>query len=194
MGAIAHASQLQLTILQVRSSHQTENLYPKSCKASSRDLFPHSMSMAAIGTLVFCTACGNLLDASSGNAKAILTCNQCGTENQGKRMPLPFLPLPPLPLSSTLLSFPPSQPANHPHLDIPFKTITTKSKPNAFPSLLRSKLSSVQSLSAEDVETHAVIQETCPDCGRTEMRWYTQQLRGADEGSTVFYECECGHK
>ena len=79
-------------------------------------------------------------------------------------------------------------------LDTSSKTITTKSKPNAFPSALRSKLSSVQTLSAEDVETHAVIQETCPDCGREEMRWYTLQLRSADEGSTVFYVCECGHK
>ena len=39
--------------------------------------------MAAIGSLVFCTACGNLLDGSSGNANAILMCEVCGTENKG---------------------------------------------------------------------------------------------------------------
>lgn len=39
--------------------------------------------MAAIGSLVFCTACGDLLDASSGDERAILKCNVCGTENKG---------------------------------------------------------------------------------------------------------------
>ena len=39
--------------------------------------------MAAIGSLVFCTDCGNLLDGSSGNEKAILKCDVCGTENRG---------------------------------------------------------------------------------------------------------------
>ena len=39
--------------------------------------------MAAIGSLVFCTACGNLLDGSSGDKKATLTCEICGIENQG---------------------------------------------------------------------------------------------------------------
>ncbi len=39
--------------------------------------------MAAIGSLVFCTACGNLLDGSSGDKKIILTCEICGTENKG---------------------------------------------------------------------------------------------------------------
>lgn len=39
--------------------------------------------MAAIGSLVFCTACGNLLDGSSGDKKAVLTCEICGTENKG---------------------------------------------------------------------------------------------------------------
>ena len=43
-----------------------------------------SYMMAAIGSLVFCTACGNLLDGSSGNAKAILVCEVCGTENTGE--------------------------------------------------------------------------------------------------------------
>lgn len=39
--------------------------------------------MAAIGSLVFCTDCGNLLDGSSGDKEAILTCEVCGTENKG---------------------------------------------------------------------------------------------------------------
>lgn len=74
------------------------------------------------------------------------------------------------------------------------KTVTTKSKPTAFPSALRSKRSAVQTLTADDVQADATIRETCPDCGREEMRYYTLQLRGADEGSTVFFTCECGHK
>ena len=39
--------------------------------------------MAAIGSLVFCTTCGDLLDGSSGDSKIVLTCRVCGTENQG---------------------------------------------------------------------------------------------------------------
>ncbi len=39
--------------------------------------------MAAIGSLVFCTDCGNLLDGSSGDKEAILTCEVCGAENKG---------------------------------------------------------------------------------------------------------------
>jgi len=42
--------------------------------------------MSAIGSLVFCTACGNLLDGSSGDAQAILTCEVCGTENKGQHL------------------------------------------------------------------------------------------------------------
>lgn len=38
--------------------------------------------MAAIGTLVFCTDCGNLLPASKGGQKSILTCDCCGAENK----------------------------------------------------------------------------------------------------------------
>ena len=39
--------------------------------------------MAAIGSLIFCTACGNLLPASRGSDKNILKCDCCGSENQG---------------------------------------------------------------------------------------------------------------
>lgn len=40
----------------------------------------------------------------------------------------------------------------------------------------------------------ARVRETCPDCGSEHMYFYTMQLRSADEGQTVFYECDCGHK
>ena len=116
--------------------------------------------MAAIGSLVFCTDCGNLLDESTGDAKAILICDVCGTHNK----------------------------------DTASTSVTTTSKPNAFPSALRQKRSNVQTLTEDDVRGDAVIDQTCSECGRTKMRYYTQQLRSADEGSTVFYTCECGHK
>ncbi|KAM0801809.1 DNA-directed RNA polymerase I polypeptide [Usnea florida] len=116
--------------------------------------------MAAIGSLVFCTDCGNLLDGSSGDENAILKCDVCGNENR----------------------------------DTSISAITTRSKPAAFPSALRSKRSAVQTLTEEDVQKDAVIRQTCPECGNKEMRYYTQQLRSADEGSTVFYSCDCGHR
>lgn len=70
----------------------------------------------------------------------------------------------------------------------------THSKPDAFPSSLRAKRSEVQTLTEEDIQVDATIRQTCEKCGREEVRYYTQQLRSADEGSTVFYTCDCGHK
>jgi len=116
--------------------------------------------MSAIGSLVFCTDCGNLLDRSTGLQKKTLTCDVCGAKCK----------------------------------DTSSKVITTHSKPEAFPSSLRAKRSEVQTLSDADRQIDAVIQETCEKCGRKEVRYYTQQLRSADEGTTVFYTCDCGHK
>lgn len=39
--------------------------------------------MAAIGTLVFCTDCGNLLPATKGTQRNVLHCECCGAENRG---------------------------------------------------------------------------------------------------------------
>jgi DNA-directed RNA polymerase I subunit RPA12 len=52
----------------------------------------------------------------------------------------------------------------------------------------------VAQLKASEMATKATMKETCEKCGRKEVRYSEQQLRGADEGSTIFYECDCGHK
>jgi hypothetical protein len=37
------------------------------------------------------------------------------------------------------------------------------------------------------------VDEECPKCSTRGVEFFTMQLRSADEGSTVFYECkECG--
>tara|TARA_B110001452_G_C15229068_1_gene425843 strand:- start:142 stop:498 length:357 start_codon:yes stop_codon:yes gene_type:complete len=43
-------------------------------------------------------------------------------------------------------------------------------------------------------KVRATAKEKCPSCGNPEMEYFTMQLRSADEGQTVFYECaKCGH-
>lgn len=140
---------------------------PEKIKEQSKDLPPlpkqiktNQNKMSAIGSLVFCTDCGNLLENSAGNKDAILGCDCCGAENR----------------------------------DTAASKILTTTKPSAFPSLLRQKRSAIQTIKQSDRQSDAVIQETCPECGRKEVRYSQAQLRGADEGTTIFYNCECGHK
>ncbi|KAH8696104.1 putative DNA-directed RNA polymerase I 13.1 kDa polypeptide [Talaromyces proteolyticus] len=38
--------------------------------------------MSAIGSLIFCTDCGNLLQESTGSPDAILVCEVCGAKNR----------------------------------------------------------------------------------------------------------------
>lgn len=38
------------------------------------------------------------------------------------------------------------------------------------------------------------IKQTCPACGAGEMYYNAIQTRSADEGQTVFYSCDCGHR
>lgn len=40
-----------------------------------------------------------------------------------------------------------------------------------------------------------MVKERCTECGNKEMYFYSRQMRSADEGETVFYECpKCGFK
>ena len=116
--------------------------------------------MAAIGSLVFCTDCGNLLDESEGKEDVLLKCDVCGALCK----------------------------------DTSSKVIKTESKPSAYPSSLRAKRSEVQQVTEDSGPGQARIRQSCEKCGAEEVRYYEQQLRSADEGSTIFYVCACGNK
>ncbi|WFD49718.1 DNA-directed RNA polymerase I core subunit rpa12 [Malassezia furfur] len=76
--------------------------------------------------------------------------------------------------------------------------VVTRSHPSAFPSVLRQKRQLVSNALGDDggaAMEQATIKEKCPGCGNEEMNFHTLQLRSADEGSTVFYDCpKCGYK
>ena len=70
-----------------------------------------------------------------------------------------------------------------------------------FEQLVVRSASSERTIVDDDVDANvpqkrarAVAKEKCPQCGNPEMEYFTMQLRSADEGQTVFYECpKCGH-
>ncbi|KAI8458391.1 hypothetical protein BY996DRAFT_6410958 [Phakopsora pachyrhizi] len=74
--------------------------------------------------------------------------------------------------------------------------IITRSSQDAFPSTLRQKRALVQhNNQSSHTQLAPLMDETCPKCKNPQMRYHTLQLRSADEGTTVFYECPvCGHK
>lgn len=64
-------------------------------------------------------------------------------------------------------------------------------------SKLRDKLNSnVQTLTAEDAKgSEQRTDKACPKCDKQELIFTQAQLRGADEGSTLFYHClNCSHR
>lgn len=67
---------------------------------------------------------------------------------------------------------------------------------NVEPSEVMRRLSgrvAVQDATADE----AVVDEECPVCKHPQLSYHTAQLRGLDEGQTIFYSClnkSCGHK
>lgn len=121
-----------------------------------------------VGSLIFCERCGNLLSLPElYPTQGSLRCDQCHR----------------------------SQKFNVEE----HSGIVTRSNPAAFPSALRQKRSLVQhsihSVGLDKDATAPMMQESCPKCKHPEMKYHTLQLRSADEGTTVFYECpKCAHK
>ncbi|KAK4217819.1 hypothetical protein QBC37DRAFT_33278 [Rhypophila decipiens] len=71
----------------------------------------------------------------------------------------------------------------------------TETKGSDFPSRLRQKLSIYQTVERHKISTERTDPNTnCPKCGVTDIRYSEVQARGADEGSTILYNCDCGHK
>ncbi|KAF9073971.1 DNA-directed RNA polymerase I kDa polypeptide [Rhodocollybia butyracea] len=71
--------------------------------------------------------------------------------------------------------------------------ITTRSHPDAFPSVLRQKRKT-QTKTHDSENLGDLVSEQCPNCSHPEAYSKALQLRSADEGSTVFYTCaSCKH-
>ncbi|CAD0013242.1 unnamed protein product [Aureobasidium pullulans] len=176
--------------------------------------------MSLVGALLFCNDCGGLLERCPAS-QANIDCDVCGKRNQSK----PIFSTSPQTQKKKqkerkchlLMSKIPNEAGEksknrHPPNQTPQITrklsttdsskpdkwptsITTESAPTAFPSRLRDARSEIQVLSAEDRETWAMTTTACPQCANPEMRFRDVQLRGADEGSTIFYRCpKCDYK
>ncbi|CCI10467.1 unnamed protein product [Albugo candida] len=75
--------------------------------------------------------------------------------------------------------------------DLPSLVSITKSEQKPVPEWLEKE----QKIKRVEGPARATVEETCPKCGNSEMEYYTLQMRSADEGQTVFYECKkCGTK
>lgn len=152
--------------------------------------------MVSIGSCLFCDMCGTLLDKKvvlPGQQRPMVECHRCQAMNEGSSCALAHIYI-----YILLLIFLYSNAhlflLRH-HTDTSQQVIVTRSRPDAFPSALRDKRAQVQKLTAEQRQnTRARTEQLCEKCGQEEVWYHTMQLRSADEGSTVFYECDCGHK
>ena len=89
--------------------------------------------------------------------------------------------------------------------DLPSLSVVTQSHPKPEPEWLAEHKAAVAAAAGRADEStgkvkkpaRATVTEECPACKAPFMEFYAMQLRSADEGQTVFYECvnvKCGHK
>lgn len=121
--------------------------------------------MSAVGSLIFCLDCGNLLDNPTAEAHSSnIECSQCQAQ------------------------YPKSKFSN-------LEVVTTTAEDAFPSSLRSKRSVVKTSLNKDELEDGATIKEVCPKCGNEEMQYHTLQLRSADEGATVFYTCPaCSYK
>lgn len=133
--------------------------------------------MALVGPLCFCTDCGNLLDRPTDPQQRQIACDLCATLND----------------SRYIYSF--SNVFTHDCLDKwPPKQIS-QSQPGAFPSALQRRLRTHTQEVPQGLEVGTNIRQACPNCPSEEMVFTEAQLRGADEGTTIFFRClQCNYR
>lgn len=75
--------------------------------------------------------------------------------------------------------------------DLASLSVTTYSRQKALPAW---QLALLGEDGATKKAKRMLVDEECPKCKHPKMFFYTMQMRSADEGQTVFYECPtCSH-
>ncbi|CAN6478656.1 unnamed protein product [Victoria cruziana] len=137
------------------------------------------------GEFLFCNRCGTMLSFDSVEYAACPLCKS--------RRSVGGMFSPPFHFSSPFLHLVSSKPHNgfFFSLDIAGKeicyTITNERfRRNVNLNQLKDTVNDVKKLE---------VNEPCPKCGNDKLEYYIRQLRSADEGHTVFYECpKCPYK